>query len=191
MVEQEPNQWWRRIRVWLLIPIFLIFVLIAAAQLRQNNVEMGNLREAVLTVDSENGDVESALTELQTFIFSHMNTQMSQPLNLVSSYNRAVEKSRKQAEQTGANPEVYVKAQVACEDPSVLLSVRAQCIQDYVIQNAPEGTDVSELEIPPKELYIYNFESPTFTLDLAGISILLATFTLAAAVIRTVAGRFF
>ena len=79
------------------------------------------------------------------------------------------------AQETGADPQVYIDAQRICEDPNVVLTVRAQCIQDYVSANAPEGTDPEELEFPPKELYIYDFRSPSWSPDIAGWSIVIST----------------
>ena len=157
---------------------------VATVSLRQNNVIMGELRDKVIAADAENGDVNAALDQLSNHIFSHMNTQMSQPVNLVGSFNRAVERARANAEQNGANPEIYREAQAACENPNVVLTVRAQCVYDYVIGNSPEGTDVSELDIPAKELFVYDFISPRWSSDIAGISIVATIITFALALVR-------
>lgn len=173
-----------------LFVLLIVFLLISAAALRQNNVQMGELRDDVITADESGENVDEALLELQNHIFSHMNTGMSQPLNLVSSFNRAVEDARAEAEQTGSNPEVYRDAQAVCENPGVVLSVRAQCIQDYVVENAPEGVDPTELEIPPKELYIYDYQSPRWSPDVAGWSIVISTVLGLSLLYRTVKKQF-
>lgn len=153
---------------------FILLVMLSTAALRQNNIQMGELRDDVLQADELGEDISEPLRLLQEHVTSHMNTRMAQPLNLVGSFNRAVEEERKKAEQTGANPEVYQRAQEVCENPNVVLSVRAQCIQDYVTENAPEGTAPEQLNIPPKELFIYDFRSPAWSPDLAGWSMVLS-----------------
>lgn len=167
----------RSIKIWPVLVIFLVSLPLSAYLLRQNNLRMIELRETVVKIDTETGDinkVQPALEELRAYILTHMNTSLSAPLELPGSYNRAVEQARKKAEQSGsANGGIYKKAEAVCADPNVLLSVRAQCIQDYVTANAPAGSDPAGIEFPPKELFSYNFSSPVWSFDLAGLSVML------------------
>jgi hypothetical protein len=163
--------------------IFIITLPLAAYFLRQNNLGMVERRDDVIRIDQQTGDlskVEPALNELRSYVLTHMNADLGAPVEFPGAYNKAVEEARRQAEGSGsANGEVYRRAQAACEDPSILLSARAQCIQDYVVDNAPPGSDAQALDFPPKELFSYSFLSPAWSFDLAGISVLLSLCVLA------------
>lgn len=168
-------------KLWQILVIFLITLPVSAYFLRQNNLRMIELRNEVVKVDTESGDIKKVapkIEELRGFILAHMNTSLSAPLELPGSYNTAVEQARKKAEDSGsANGGIYKKAQEVCENPNVALSVRAQCIQDYVTKNAPAGSDVQSLVFPPKELFSYNFASPRWSFDLAGVAVALSITT--------------
>lgn len=160
---------------WLfLLVAFLLSLAISAYFLRQNNLRMLELRDAVVELDQSSGEIseiEPALLELRSYVLTHMNATLKSPLELPGSYNLAIEDARAIAEASGSvEAQVYSKAQSVCERPEVLLSVRAQCIQDYVLSNAPEGEDIQEIQFPPKEQFSYNFVSPSWSFDLAGIS---------------------
>lgn len=162
-----------------LVAIALILSLpLAAYFLRQNNLTMLDLRSEVSRIDEQTGDLEEiapALDELKGYVLTHMNTSLGDGLELPGAYNTAVEKARKAAEDSGsANSKVYALAQEICEDPNILLSARAQCIQDFVLDNAEPGSDPQELEFPPTELYTVNYISPQWSVDPAGISVLLS-----------------
>jgi hypothetical protein len=167
--------------------IFLMTLPLTAYLLRQNNLQMLRLRDAVVEIDQTTGDIakiEPALTELRDYVMTHMNATLPAPLELQGSFNNAVERARKQAEQSGqADGGIYRQAQAECERPEIPLSVRAECIQNYVISNAEPGSEPQQLDIPPKEQFTYNFVSPRLSIDLAGLatvislSLLLLTLT--------------
>lgn len=157
--------------------IFVISTLGSVWLLRQNNLHMVHLRDEALVLD-EMGDAAGAaskIEELGNHVLNHMNTNMGGPLDLPVLYNTAVEEIRREVELSGsANSSVYAQAQQVCEDPNVLLQVRAQCYQDYVTANARPGTPVQELVFPDKALYSYSFASPLWSADAAGLSVLVA-----------------
>lgn len=160
--------------------MFGVFILFAGASvwlLRQNNLHMVHLRQEVIEIDAATGDINQVapkLEELGNYVLNHMNTDMGSPLELPGTYNTAVEQIRKEVAASGsANSAVYAQAQQVCENPNVLLTVRAQCIQDYVTANAAPGTSVQNLEFPDKALYSYSFSSPTWSPDFAGFSVLI------------------
>lgn len=163
---------------WVLLLAWLVSLLLAASQLRQNNLRMVELRDRVTKVDQDTGDIkkiEPALYELRDYILTHMNTDMAGPLELPGTYNKAVSKAREGAAKANtATGEIYRRAQVSCERPEVPLTVRAQCIQEFVLSHTPRGTTTAELKLPPKEQYIYNFASPRWSPDGAGFSVLLS-----------------
>ena len=161
------------VKIWHLVLLLSVLLPLTAWQLRLNNVRMVELRNEVVRVDSETGDinqVEPHLIALGNHVLNHMNTRLSGPIELPGSYNNAVEAARAEVEQSGtANGQVYRDAQDICERPTIPLTARAQCIQEYVLSNAVPGTDVKELVFPNKSLYSYNFSSPAISLDAAGI----------------------
>ena len=163
--------------------IFIITLPLTAYFLRQNNLGMVERRDDVIRIDQQTGDLAKlapAISELRGYVLTHMNADLGSPVELPGAYNTAVEAAHAKAERSGsANGDVYRRAQLVCEDPSILLSARAQCIQDYVLENATPGSDAQTLDFPPKELYSYSFISPAWSFDLAGLSVLLSLSVLA------------
>lgn len=165
----------RTIKIWQLIIAVIILVPLSGYLLRQNNLRMLELRDKVVQIDQDTGDFEKVkphLEKLGSYVMSHMNADLDR-LELPGLYNTAVERIRKEVARSGnVNSEIYRKAQQVCENPNVMLTVRAQCIQDYVTERAEPGTTVKQLEFPDKGLYTYSFASPEWSLDAAGLSLL-------------------
>ena len=166
------------IKMRYMFAIFVVFLTASIWLLRQNNLHMVHLRQEVIEVDAETGDINQVaprLERLGNFVLTRMNTDMGAPLELPGTYNEAVEEIRQSVAASGsANSAVYAQAQQVCENPSVLLTVRAQCIQDYVTTNAAPGTAIQNLQFPDKALYSYSFSSPVWSTDYAGFSVLVA-----------------
>lgn len=171
--------------------IAIIFGVICVFSLRSNNLKALQLRDAVNQVDKENGDVEKALRELRTFIYSHMNTNLSSgpnaikpPVQLKYRYERLV-----QAEQdrlSTENAKIYTEAQAECEKrfPKGLSgSGRIPCITEYV---ASKGVQQNTI---PDSLYKFDFVSPLWTPDLAGWSLVIASLSFAVFVIKLLLDR--
>jgi len=126
--------------------------------------------------DKSNGDVETALHELRSFVHSHMNTNLSSgefaikpPIQLKARYERLAtgEQQRVQA----LNAQVAAQAESTCGQQfpaGGFNSPRVSCIQDYVSRNAASDQGI------PSELYKFDFLSPRWSPDLAGISLLLS-----------------
>lgn len=161
----------------LLITAFVFFSLLSIYALRDNNKTMMRLRDVVYTTDKQNGDVESALKNLRVYVYGHMNTNLhagmasnEPPIQLVSRFNRVMVAEQARVANIGDANKIYVEAQNQCEKASLPLSVRAQCIQDYVTNN---GSGIPQINIPPKEFYTFDFASPAWSPDLAGLSIVI------------------
>lgn len=188
---------WHRLRTPSLIFLVTVTILsgaVAIFSLRANNLRMIELRDAVYVADEQNGDVESALRDLRQFVYGHMNTNLRQgttssepPIQLVGRYNRAVAAEQARAAALGGSNQVYVAAQRECENPNVPLTVRAQCVQDYVTRN---GTGVAEVKLPPKDIYTFDFASPRWSADLAGWSIVATAFFAILLLVRVVYGKY-
>lgn len=163
----------RPISYWYFVGLFVATGFFALLALRHNNVRAIELRDELIQVDKENGDVEAKLSELRTYIYSHMNARLSNdnsiypPIQLKYTYERlaAAEKQRV----TTANEKIYNDAQKTCEAllPRGLSgSTRLSCIQQYVDTKGTRENPV------PDALYKFDFVSPVWSPDLAGILVL-------------------
>lgn len=177
----------RRLNTWVIGALVIISLLISVFALRQNNLKMIELRNNVLAVDQADGDIDAALRALGDHIVNHMNTSLSRPIELVHSFNRDVEAARAKAE-AQTDSKIYQQAQTACEVSSIPLTARAQCIQDFVTENAAPGENPEPLELPSKDFYIYTWAAPLWSPDLAGLSLLAAAFFFLLLVVRVSAG---
>src|SRR3989344_4599351 len=113
----------KKIHAWYLVIGFVCTSILSAVALRQNNLNALHLRDVVIQTDQDNGDVEARLHDLRTYIYSHMNAQLSTgpnairpPIQLKYRYERllAAEKARVSA----INTAVYAQAQTICEQLS-------------------------------------------------------------------------
>ena len=69
----------RKIRAWYFIAAIILSLAVSIAALRQNNLQAIQLRDQVIKVDEQNGDVEAALRELRQHVYSHMNSNLAAP----------------------------------------------------------------------------------------------------------------
>ncbi len=139
-----------------------------------NNSKEAKVRyDNLLAVDAAGGDVEASLLNLRSYIYAHMNTTIGSsngihpPIQLKGTYDRLVVAEQLKLKQS--NDDLYNKAQKECEVlfPEGLSGKgRVPCITEYVTKNAAKETTI------PEGLYKYDFVSPIWSLDLAGISIL-------------------
>jgi hypothetical protein len=161
------------------VAAFVVMSVLGLYALRQNNLGAVRLRDQLLEVDKQSGNVEEALGKLRGYMYSHMNAQLSNdngiypPIQLKYTYERlaAAEKQRVQT----ANQKIYNDAQRTCEAlvPGGLSgSGRIPCIQQYV-----DTKGQKELPVPDA-LYKFDFVSPAWSPDLAGFLTILAFMTL-------------
>ncbi|MBA3757344.1 hypothetical protein H0X09_00535 [Candidatus Saccharibacteria bacterium] len=161
------------IPLWVLTIIFIVSGVFSVYQLRQNNQEMIKLRNAVYVADEKGGNIELALRNLRSYVYSHMNTNLSSggnaikpPIQLKYSYERlqAGEAARVQT----VNEQVYTDAQSYCERQNAADFSgrnRIPCIESYVTTHGARPNPVST------SLYQYDFISPSWSPDLAGWSL--------------------
>jgi hypothetical protein len=178
---------WTRIRpikAWYLLLAFAVSAGLCAVALRHNYVTMTQLRADVYTADQNNTGVEQALQTLRAYVGSHMNTSLSSddgvypPIQLKYTYARL-----QQAEEdrvNTVNTQVYPDAQHTCEAQfpgSFSGGPRVPCIEQYVKDH---GTTAKSI---PDAMYKFDFVSPTWSPDVAGLLLALSAvlFVLAAA----------
>jgi hypothetical protein len=174
---------WRKLQVvnpWLISILLLLSIVISIYSLRQNNLTMVRLRDAVYKADEQEGDVETALKKLREHVYSHMNTDLtsgdfaiSPPIQLKYRYERLLTAERERLEDI--NAKIYADAQAICEQKfgqGLLKTGRVPCVQAYVAEHS-----VKEKPIP-EQLYKFDFISPKWSPDLAGWSLVLSTLLL-------------
>ena len=168
----------RRLSVWYFLIAFLVCSAVSVLALRQNNLTALRLRDNVLAVDEQDGDVEAALKELRTYMYSHMNTSLATPggvyppIQLKYRYERLVEAGL--AKSGSATNTVYADAQKYCEttEPESFYGAgRLTCIQNY-IDRQPTNQQPKTPTIPDS-LYKFDFATPRWSPDLAGWSLVL------------------
>lgn len=194
MEKRKLHHYWivfKKPTLYILIASCIIWTSVAVLALRQNNVRMIELKQAVYLADEKNGDIETALQDLRGFVNSHMNTRMRSPdateppVQLVHQFDRYVAAEQAKLANQDTN-KVYRDAQAQCENGNIPLTARAQCMQDYILTNSSAA---SELSLPPKELYTFDFASPSWSPDIAGFAIIFAGISYILLLIRLVAGR--
>lgn len=183
----------RPISYWYFVVIFIVSSGVALVALRQNNIRALELRDKVLEVDKNNGDVESALRELREYTYSHMNARLSSdtgiypPIQLKYRYERLVAEEKKKAE--AGNDDIYNEAQKYCEatQPQGLYGAnRLPCIRNYIDKNG--GDKKPEPRPIPDAMYKFDFVSPVWSPDLAGWSLVVAGVSLILLLTRIAAG---
>ena len=190
MGNRKLNFWWERFRtitLVALITVWLLSGLLALYTLRQNNLTMLRKREAVFTADQSGVGLEETLRELQIYVTGHMNTRLpklgdEKAVQLKYTYERLV--AAEEARTSSERVRITNEATAICEAslPSVVLTQRAACVQNYIA-----ARPVAERNIP-EELYSFDFVSPVWSPDVAGwlvVFFFLVSFLLA---IRIVVG---
>lgn len=153
----------------------ILLTIVAGFSLRQNYIRAGELKLAVEKADAQNGDIEAALRDLRSFVHTHMNANLStdnsiqHPIQLKNQYDRLVAAETERVKQ--ANTVVNQKAAAICEAKfpgGTFNQPKVNCVQEYVAANAEKAKDI------PPEFYKFDFVSPRWSPDRAGISFALA-----------------
>ncbi len=163
------------VRGWYFLLPAIIFGLLAIHGLRSNYSTMVELREAVYTADQQNGDVEGALQKLRQHVHSHMNTDLTSgtnaikpPIQLKARYDRLMAAEQERIKQLNAQVTAQAEQICAARHPEAGFNApRVACIQEYVRTNGAKAQPI------PDQLYKFDFVSPGWTPDLAGISLVL------------------
>jgi hypothetical protein len=185
----------RSVKTWQLLIVLLLVTLVAATFLRMNNLGMVDRRSAVLAAD-EQGDkqaVKSALLELQRYMSSHMNTELNGGLYLSHSYERDRAAALEAATgSTNPNSAVYQQASVECRSRfrGGVASFRNDYVQCVVekVGSLSSGQDPAQgLKLPRAGNYHYDFVSPSWTPDLAGLTVAIGILIIVVIVVRLAA----
>lgn len=189
MNKKKLHHYWAKLRPishWYFLLAFLISLGVSVQALRQNNLEMIKLRDAVYQTDKDNGDVETALRNLREYVYAHMNTNLAggpnpikPPIQLKYRYERLAQAEQERI--AAANTQLYNDAQRTCEaqfPASVSGGPRVACIEDYVSARGIQPQPINDA------LYKFDFVSPLWSPDLAGWSLVLSGFLLFLFILR-------
>lgn len=179
MNKRKLHHTWTKLRLfnsWFFLIAFVISGSFAIFALRHNNLTAINLRNEVLQTDKDNGDTEVALRRLREYVHGHMNTNLATdtsvypPIQLKYRYERLLQAEKDRVAAASGN--IYNDAQNYCEKnfpQSFYGGGRLPCIQDY-LDTHPRA----EPRPIPDSLYKFNFASPAWSPDLAGISLVMS-----------------
>ena len=159
--------------------VFYLFIaasFVCILALRHNNQRMVELRDAVYVADKNGGDVNKALNNLRTYVYSHMNTDLSSgknnikpPIQLKYTYQRLYDSQLAQVQAN--NQQIYSAAQIYCRSHSAnSQSAELACIQNYAVNHGVQGANINI----PAGLYQFDFVSPSWSPDLAGWTLALS-----------------
>lgn len=171
----------RRIKTWQLLIILLLMVFVAATFLRLNNLGMVERRDVVLEADRR-GDkdaIERSLVALQHYVSAHMNTSLQGGFYLEHEYERDRNAALEAAtEAQNPNSSTYQQASVECQSrfQGGIESFRNDYVQCVIARVAElgQGEDaMAGLQLPRADMYHYNFASPLWSPDFAGIFVLI------------------
>lgn len=176
----------KHVNLWIFLAIAIVSGITFAFSVRNNNLTALRLRDKVTQVDKDNGDIELALRELRTYIYGHMNTNLSSgqnaikpPIQLKYRYERLLEAQQQKV--SIENAKIYSDAQAECEKqfPKGLSgSGRIPCVTQYIASHGITQEPIQD------SLYKFDFVSPTWSPDLAGWSLVVASISFALFVIR-------
>jgi hypothetical protein len=196
MNKRHLHHVWTKFRA--IKPIYFLVIAIACGivsvtALRANNQHMVQLRDAVYSADKSGEGVNTALDNLQNYVFAHMNTNLASgpeavypPIQLKYTYERLV--SAEGTRVAAINSQVYTDAQHYCEQlypGSFSGGPRVPCITSYVNSH---GTSVHAI---PDGLYKFSFVSPRWSPDLAGWSFVATVLSTLATIAVFAADRWF
>ncbi len=161
--------------VYVLI-LAIFFGLICISSLRSNYRTMTKLREQVVLADQNNGDTETALKNLREHVYGHMNTNLTSgsnpikpPIQLKGRYDRLMAAQQEQIK--AQNAKIADQGAIVCGQKypaSGFNPDRVACLQQYVSDNAVNDATIAD------DLYKFDFVSPKWSPDLAGISMVIS-----------------
>ena len=152
----QPRSGLGHIKPWYFLVIAVVCGAVCIVALRQNNLQMADLRNQVYAADKNSGDVVKALPNASY-----------PPIQLQYTYERAVEAAGTAA--SSANSQLYTNAENYCQqlDPTDFSGHnRVPCVEQYVENHGASLPNI------PVSLYEFDFVSPPWAPDLAGWTML-------------------
>jgi len=182
-----------RMRVWQLCLVFLLMVIISATFLRLNNVAMTQRRQAVLDADKSGttNDIKQRLYDLQSYVLAHMNTSTG-VFYLQNQYYQAADQAKESATQNSSNA-VNLYKKVDDEICAPLAKANnwrwpderyTNCLSEQLAKYPSSQVGSIKVNLPNPDMFRYNYSSPTWSPDLAGLSVLVTILILLLVIFR-------
>ena len=171
----------KSIKTWQLVVLLLFGTIASTLLLRVNNLNMMDLRKAVVDADQK-GDqkiLQDSVNELGRYVAGHMNTDLGE-FYLTGSYERARELAMQEAQgEADPNSHLYQQASVQCQTERFSVAGGyVQCVLNKVSELGGPSALESELKLPRYEVYKLSFASPFWSPDLAGFAVALTALIL-------------
>ena len=158
----------------LLLVLFFVLVSASTIALRSNNMQMIELRQSLLAADRTGDNVDKALYDLRFYVVNHMNTSVSTngsnepPIQLVNTYYRAILQREVYDATINKTTSRYNAAVKQCKG-EIDLYKQVSCVENYLTTH---GNGITNPNLPNKMLYEFNFVSPWWSPDAAGLLII-------------------
>jgi hypothetical protein len=182
-----------------LIALSCIGIVVGLFLYRNNAVQAQDKVKNIIAKDTAGTDQQVEIYNLKVFSANHMNAKVA--FALQGAYNRAVsdaQAAHNAAEATyqqqlvaynaakANQPDVYAAGQAACASHADSI-VQARCVQAYVdshpVAAGVAPTPPPAVVLPTTQNFQYNFASPSWSFDAAGIVITVGIVSLALSLI--------
>lgn len=169
----------QRIKTWQLVILLVLALFIAAIFLRLNNVGMVERRNAVYAADKvgDNVQIRERLYDLQRYAAGHMNAPTGE-VYLDKKYERDTHKMIEELEASSVQGDIYGKADSICRPRYIqdgfYSTAYMLCIKEETSKRSTGDEMATAIDAPDPSLYRFEYFSPLWTLDFAGISVLIS-----------------
>lgn len=179
----------QRVKTWQLLILLVLVGFMAATFLRLNNIGMIERRAAVLAAD-EVGDAtvtQSRLYDLQRYVVEHANASTG-TFFLEYQYRRDVQKLVEAASNdSNPNGNINAKAEAVCKPQYTVWSTAyVQCFADELAKYPPSPDPAQNITLPGVDLYRHSYDSPLWSPDFAGWSLVVCAGLIALIITRLV-----
>jgi len=187
-VQQNIRQL-QRVKTWQLLILFLIMAFVAATFLRLDNIGMKQRRDAVLAADNTGDEtvIQSRLYDLQRYAATHMNSG-TDTFYLEGEYRRESQRRVDVAKNyENPNGNIYVKAEAVCKPQFTAWSeAYVQCFAAQLAKYPPSPDPTQNVTFPDVNLYRYSYDSPLWSPDFAGWSVMVCLVILLMIIVRLI-----
>jgi hypothetical protein len=167
----------QRIKTWQLLVLLILALFISATFQRLNNIGMVERRAAVIAADKAGNQTDTIqrLYDLQQYVSAHMNTDLGKGVYLLESYQRDSQAALNQASgDQNPNGNIYKKAQEVCAPRfSHYSTAYLQCTTGELAKYPAGSNLIDQVKLPLPSLYLHDYQSPVWSADFAGWSVVI------------------